>query len=102
MVTVRVNFYEFLEPSLTFCYEKISWRLRTYWKKNQLKDGGEDSDAQEVGPAIVTTKKIINSENLTSEETNSDCELIDRAQSASEIQRSNLRYVHRHQAGVQT
>ena len=86
----------------TFCNEKITGRLRADWQQEELEDGGEDSNAQEVGPALVSAEEIVHPQDLPGEETHRDGQLVDGAQSAPQVERSNLRYVHRHQASVQT
>ena len=87
---------------LTFCNEKITGRLRADWQQEELEDGGEDSNAQEVGPALVSAEEIVHPQDLASEETHRDSQLVDSAQSTPEVERSDLRYVHRHQACIQT
>ena len=87
---------------LTFCNEKITGRLRADWQQEELEDGGEDSNAQEVGPALVSAEEIVHPQDLPSQQPHRNGQLVDGAQAAPQVERSNLRYVHRHQARVQT
>ena len=84
----------------TFCDEKITGRLRAYWEQEELEDGGEDSNAQEVGPALVSAEEIVHPQDLPSQQPHRDGQLVDGAQAAPQVERSNLRYVHRHQTRV--
>ena len=86
----------------TFCDEKITGRLRAYWEQEELEDGGEDSNTQEVRPALVSAQQIVDAQDLAGQQPHRDRQLVDCAEAAPQVERSDLRYVHGHQAGVQT
>ena len=69
----------------TFRDEKISGRLRADGEEHQLEDGGEDSDAEEVGPALVRAEQVVHAEHLARQQPHRHGQLVDGAEAAAEV-----------------
>ena len=86
----------------TFRDEKISGGLRADGEEHQLEDGGEDCDAEEVGPALVRAEQVVHAEHLARQQPHRHGQLVDGAEAAAEVERRDLGYVHGDQTRVQT
>ena len=82
--------------------EEVARGLGTDGEQDELEDGGEDGDAEEVGPAHVRAEQVVHPQHLAGQQAHGHRQLVDSAQAAAEVERRNLGYVHRHQAGVQS
>jgi hypothetical protein len=87
---------------LPFRDEEVARGLWAHRKQDELEDGGEDGDAEEVGPAHVGAEKIVDPQDLAGEQPHRHCQLVHCAQATAEVQRRYFGYVHRHQACIQS